>query len=419
MVWGAVSALGLAAVPIAAAAQESTRWRAVDASTGQIADVDGLAQLAADFPDSGSVRLRLLNALLEAGDLEGAWRELTWLLDRGHRFGPGGQAQLQDLFAGPYAAELIRRFAVPVTPVMASEVVGEVPAEAHLLEGLSVVRATGNQYLTSVVSRELWVRHDGGWLNTGLHAGGNPSGIAFDRRHGVWVAVGDLGMLPAGIPSFGGLVLLGPSQPDVPSQVSFPAPTGVNLSDLALGTASVVYASDPLAGGIYRLPSTASAITPLVAPGTLRSPQGLAESADGHLLYASDYRYGLAMIDLASGTVSRLPADVPMLLDGIDGLWLHEGELIAIQNGTSPMRIVALRLSADGRRIVGRRVLEQDHPDWTEPLGGSIANGMLYYIANGQWDRFAPGGTLVEGALPEPTLIRTVPLDGPPQVESP
>ena len=48
-------------------AGELPAWRAVDAATGAIADVAGLEQLARDFPDSTSVRLRLFNAQLAAG----------------------------------------------------------------------------------------------------------------------------------------------------------------------------------------------------------------------------------------------------------------------------------------------------------------------------------------------------------------
>lgn len=127
-------------------------------------------------------------------------------------------------------------------------------------------------------------------------------------------------------------------------------------------------------------------------------------------LYASDYRYGLAVIDIATGAVSRLTADIPVLLDGIDGLWLHEGELIAVQNGISPMRILALLLSDDGTRITAMRVLEQAHPDWTEPLGGDIHEGALYYLGNGSWDLFEEGGKLKEGAELRPTDIRRLEL---------
>ena len=93
----------------------------------------------------------------------------------------------------------------------------------------------------------------------------------------------------------------------------------------------------------------------------------------------------------------------------MDGLWLHKGELVAVQNGTSPMRIIALRLSGDGTRIIGHRVLEQAHPEWTEPLGGSIAGDALYYVATGQWDRYDKGA-LRDGADAIPTVIRRLPL---------
>ena len=105
---------------------------------------------------------------------------------------------------------------------------------------------------------------------------------------------------------------------------------------------------------------------------------------------------------MARGSISAIIA-------GVDGLWLHEGELIAVQNGTSPMRISAFRLSDDGTRIIGYRVLEQAHPDWTEPLGGSIADGALYYVATGQWDRYDKGA-LRDGMAPIPTVIRRLPL---------
>ena len=178
---------------------------------------------------------------------------------------------------------------------------------------------------------------------------------------------------------------------------------------MTIGADFTVYASDPLHGGIYRKPRGATEVEVLVAPGTFRSPQGLALSADGTHLYVSDYRYGLARIELANGLVERIASEIPVILDGLDGLWLHNGELIAVQNGTSPIRISAFTLSDNGSRIVAARTLEQAHPGWTEPLGGSVAGGALYYIATGQWDRYVKGEPAAEKP-PIPTDIRRSPL---------
>ena len=61
-------------------------------------------------------------------------------------------------------------------------------------------------------------------------------------------------------------------------------------------------------------------------------------------------------------------------------------------------------------RVVGHRVLEQANPKWTEPLGGSIGKGSLYYVGNGQWDRYVKGEPVPDKpALP--TQIRRLSLD--------
>ena len=80
-----------------------------------------------------------------------------------------------------------------------------------------------------------------------------------------------------------------------------------------------------------------------------------------------------------------------------------------MQNGTSPMRISAFELSENGMRVIGHRVLEQAHSEWTEPLSGSIDGDALIYVGNGQWDRYFEG-ELKEGMEALPTQIRRLPL---------
>jgi len=45
--------------------------------------MEGLEQLARDFPDSGTVRLRMLQSLLAAGEVEKVMGVLEWLYERG------------------------------------------------------------------------------------------------------------------------------------------------------------------------------------------------------------------------------------------------------------------------------------------------------------------------------------------------
>lgn len=390
-------------------AEELPAWRAVDAATGQIADVPGLERLAADFPDSSSVRLRLLRAQLASGDKDAVLESLAWLKARGYVFGEASRAQILELI-GPDRAEAAKGLLLSKAEALqASEAVATVPPEAGVVESVYVPEGSKGVYIATSITRKMtfMATAQGGFPMNIPDDADDLSGVVetVDRRE-VWLASSNVDGSIDDRPGFSGLIAFISDQQG-PTRV--PAPDGVSVSDLAAGADGTIYASDPMGGGVYVKPRTARDLSTLVPPGTFRSPQGLAVSADGSRLYISDYSYGLATVDLASGAVSRLASDVPVALDGVDGLWLHKGELIAVQNGTSPMRISAFRLSADGTRIIGQRVLEQAHPDWTEPLGGTIVDDALHYVATGQWDRY-DRGTLREGMTAISTVIRRLPL---------
>ncbi len=384
-------------------------WRAVDAETGQIRDVAGLSSLSEDFPDSGSVRLRLLNAQIGEGDFEAALITLGWLRERGYVFSETAQRQIPKLI-GEDNTEAAQSLLIGEAEVIdRSEVVAVVPAEAGLIESVLVPTSDEVMVATSVTGNSIHIlAGELGWTELAIPGANDLSGVVSEPDDSIgWLASANIDGSEDETELFTGLIGLA-GDPDNP--IFVPAPEGVSVSDLTISGDATVYASDPQGGGIYAKPVAATVLNTVVPPGTFRSPQGLALSEDGALLYVSDYRYGLAIVDITSGAVSRLVSDVPAILDGVDGLWRHGNELIAMQNGTSPMRISALTLSKDGRRIIAVRTLEQANPNWTEPLGGSIARGSLYYVATGQWDRFVKGRPAAEKPA-MPTEIRRIKLD--------
>ena len=400
---GFLTALALALAP-PVAAQSPPEWRPVTAETGQIRDTEGLEELSRAFPDSGSVRVRLFQAQIREGKIDAALQSLGWLNLRGYVFGAGAQAQILELF-GDVHAKAARDSLVPeAEAIESSEVIGEFPAEAGLIETVLVPEGSSVILGTSITTNALYTIKGSVQLPPVVIPGASDlSGLIeeSDRSMG-WVASSNLDESEASDPLFAGLIGL---TGDLNNPVFVPAPQGASVSDLAIGADETVFASDPINGGVYQKSKGDLKLTSLVEPGTFRSPQGLAVSEDGTRLYVSDYRYGLAVIDLETRALSRLISDVPVLLDGVDGLWIHKSELIAVQNGTSPMRISAFMLSEDGTRITGHRVLEQAHSEWTEPLGGSISGDTLVYVGTGQWDRYDKG-VLREGVEAIPTQIR-------------
>lgn len=173
--------------------------------------------------------------------------------------------------------------------------------------------------------------------------------------------------------------------------------------------ASDVFASDSLGGGIYRLDAARASLQALVAPGLLLSPQGMVE-LDRRQIVIADYPTGLWLLDRETGALRRLPTDTGALT-GIDGLYAHQGDLIAIQNGTAPKRILRIRLDAAGERVAAVEVLAQNLLGWGEPSLATIHHGALYYIANSQWDRFDANAQLPPLDQLEPPRVMRLPLD--------
>ena len=90
---------------------------------------------------------------------------------------------------------------------------------------------------------------------------------------------------------------------------------------------------------------------------------------------------------------------------GIDGLYRHGNELIAIQNGARPHRVVALQLSENGVAISGSRLLASNLEQFDEPTLGVIRGGDFYFVANSHWNRFDRENKLPDG-LSGPIILR-------------
>jgi hypothetical protein len=367
--------------------------------------VEDPVQLTTSFPDSASVLRRQLAAANDARDGEAVRAGLTRLAAMGYA---PGQQTLDTLAPWLPEAEMTalrQRFAANRASVSASRLLINVPAQHLLIEGIAWDARTGRLFAASVVSRALLVREAQGWrVVEGLETG-SLFGLAIDnRRRLLWAASGVVEQTPEPQTAFRGLIAVDLATLRPVRRLA--APAEGTPADIAVASDGTVYASDPNSGAIYRARAADTALTVLVPPGRLRSPQGLVPSADGRRLYVSDYGYGLAEVHLATGAVARLDSDANTMLDGIDGLYAWRGGLIAIQNGTSPRRILFLELSPDGGRIASVRVLESGNPEWGEPTLGAVRPRDFLYVADAQWERYGEAGA-VQGAWPvRATTIR-------------
>lgn len=388
---------------------EAPAWRATGPGAVQPASVDDLTLLAGDFPDSASVQLRLLNALMNAGSTDEAGQVALQLATRGYAFEQRSEAVIIQNLDLDYATWFQSKTKVNRLPIERSSLLSTIPAEAQLVEGVARDPKTGDLYATTVVSRSLYVkRGEAEWQRLDLPGAGSLSGIAYDAKNRLfWIASGDFEQTP-GEKVQSALLGFDPAQGKAVRTLY--ANGMVALGDVAVGDDGTVYAADPEQGIIHTAAAGDEGLRALVGQGVFRSPQGMVAVPGKKLLIVSDYRYGLAALDTATGKVSRIASAKPAMLDGIDGLARWGNNLIAVQNGTSPKRILKLDMSGDWLSIEKVTVLESNHSGWTEPVGGTVDGSRLLYVGTGQWDAFGDGGVPVAGTAPGPTGIRALPL---------
>jgi sugar lactone lactonase YvrE len=360
------------------------------------------------FPESASALRRRIGAAHRDGDSARVRAAMTRLADMGYTLSPQSLDQLAAHFDLEQVAAIRSRFDASRTHLGWSHPVDSVPAERRLIEAIATDPRTGRLFATSVVGRELLVHDAIGWRPIAGVEGGSLFGMVLDpTQRRLWIASGALDQTPSPATAFRGLIAV--DLDTLRTVERIPAPDLGSPGDVTIAPDGTLYASDPIGGAIFRTRPGALRLTALVPSGRFRSPQGMVVSSDGTRLYVADYAYGIGIVDLVSGAVTRLTAREPAMLDGVDGLLADGDALIAIQNGTSPRRIVRLRLEG-GCEVAGIEILERATPEWGEPTLGSISGGELLYVADGQWERYGPAGAVVGDAPLRPTSIRALPL---------
>jgi len=182
------------------------------------------------------------------------------------------------------------------------------------------------------------------------------------------------------------------------------------LNDLAVDADGVVLVGNAPVGAIYRLSPGADTFETIVAPGSMFSPQGIVILPDGGQTLIADYSRGLCLLR-SDGGVQVLKSPPDAWLGGIDGLSVvGRRDLIAVQNGITPNRVVRVRLTENVEGIEAVDVLDLAHPEHDQPTLGEVVDGDFLYVANSLWGAWDREGNLVEGRKLSPPVILRISL---------
>jgi sugar lactone lactonase YvrE len=166
------------------------------------------------------------------------------------------------------------------------------------------------------------------------------------------------------------------------------------LNDFAILPDGSLLITDTVRHHVARLAPDATAVEEWLPE--LRFPNGIVLADDPRHVYVADFR-GLTRVTIADKTAQKLES--PKLLNGIDGLAMHRGRLLGIQNAIGKPRV--LRLDAG---VV--EVLESKNALFELPTTGVVVGDELWFIANPGLRSFEKGAIWPREKLSDPVMLR-------------
>jgi hypothetical protein len=364
----------------------------------QQAYLEGAAQLAAIARDTADA-VRWIGRLSDLG--------IGTVVER--------DTSVRALAGAPVIDAATRRLRLATGPMARSRVRLTVPDTMLHPEGIAFDARTGRWFMGSVRERRVVVVERDGTTHDFVRAGadgiGGVFGMAVDAtRRTLWVATTALPRMEGFTSADSGRVGVYGFDLDsgrlrrkawMPRDSS----TGHTFGDVAVAPNGDVYASDSQAPWIARLPLGGDSLERFATHPLFRSLQGMAITPDGGTMFVADYSHGLLRVDLASRSVRALDHSSNATLLGVDGLYLHRGSLIGVQNGVTPPRLARFCLDATGQRVRRVEVLDRNPSLVDEPTLGAVVRDSVFYVATSQWDKFADDGRRVAGSVLRPATV--------------
>ncbi|MFP5248022.1 MAG: SMP-30/gluconolactonase/LRE family protein [Thermoanaerobaculia bacterium] len=168
------------------------------------------------------------------------------------------------------------------------------------------------------------------------------------------------------------------------------------LNDLVLFDDGSLFATDMGRHNVMRLAPDGDKLE--IFASDFGYPNGIA--AIGNDLYVADFR-GLTKLD-ARDAKKRTRIESKALLNGIDGLVVHDGKLVGIQNAIGRARVIRIDPATGAVEN-----LESRNPLFEIPTTAAVAGDELYFIANPGLRSFNEDHTLwPEDKLEDPVMLR-------------
>ncbi|MCM2315436.1 MAG: hypothetical protein NDJ92_09835 [Thermoanaerobaculia bacterium] len=364
-------------------------------------------------PNHPRVLFNLAGALARNGREDDALSALERLASMGVVMPVKDDADLATLRTAPRFAAVVERLTKNGAPFGSAKRAATIDAKGALPEGVAYHSKSATLFVSTVIGRSVWSVDRKGRASKLPIAGDqlwSAMGMKVDQKRGLlWICTAATTMTPgidAALEGRSALIAWDIKAARVVARVEL-AEEGVKhwFGDLELDSKGNAYVSDTTAAAIYRHVPGSGKLELWLKDERIANPQGLAFAGSDSLLFVADYPTGLWAIDAATKSVEPVAAAPDVSVVGVDGLLWMRGSLVAVQNGTSPQRIVRLGWDAKQRRVTSWELLEANRPEFEELTLATAVGDSLYFIATSQWEAFDERGKLKEGASPREIVV--------------
>jgi hypothetical protein len=310
---------------------------------------------------------------------------------------------------------VLKKFAENRKPISHSETAFTVHEKGLVPEGLAYDPITRSFFLSSIFRRKILAvnqtgeardfsnERDGLWSAFGMKVDAS--------RHVLWVCTAAHRQMANAKPEEDGRTAIFKYDLREGKLIKrYPVPEDGQkhlLGDLTFDSAGNLYTSDSVSPAIYVIRAATDEIERFYAGPPFINPQGIALTPDEKRLLMADYLKGLFLIDLQTKEVTPIAAPPSFAILGIDGIYRIGNDLIAVQNGITPSRVIRLKLGDDFHKIEKLETLEANNPVFDEPTLGVVVEDRFYFIANSQWGAINEKGQLApEEKLRDPIVLR-------------
>ena len=396
-----------------------------------LARMEQAVALRPDYP-------RLLVNLAAAQSLNERFEDAVATLERVAALGVHSPVEKAKAFTAmrerPDFKDVVKKLAANLQNVKGEgEIAFQVPGMTGLVEGIAWREKTGQFFFGDVHHHCIWVR-----TSTAPDKKGNADvkvarftaedspllgvfGLVVDEERGVlWAAASAVTAMDGYTDAQHGAA--GVAEIDLETGavrrvVLVPADGRPHvIGDLALGPDGSVWMPDSGAIVLWRLAPGAARPEAFIESDEFNSLQGAVVAPDGRSVIVADYPGGLLRVDVATRAVRRLEPLPDTTLLGIDGLVrAPNGDLVAIQNGVRPDRVLRIILDGTNDAVVEMNILESSHLNLTAPSLGCIGpDGNFFFVGNANWTHFDEPGATATPPRPVPIFKTKLAPDAPP-----